>query len=70
MRPLCDVVRGSVLKTPSANAGDSRRLGFSPWVEEISWRKEWLLTVVFLPGEFHGQRSVVGIIHGVAKSQI
>uniref|UniRef100_A0A8C6DCK0 Glutaredoxin domain-containing protein n=1 Tax=Moschus moschiferus TaxID=68415 RepID=A0A8C6DCK0_MOSMO len=22
----------------------------------ISWRKKWLLTPVFLPGEFHGQR--------------
>jgi len=21
------------------------------------WRKEWLPTLVFLPGEFHGQRS-------------
>ena len=26
----------------------------------ISWRKEWLLTPVFLPGESHGQRSLVG----------
>ena len=26
-----------------------RRLGFSPWVGKIPWRKEWLLTPVFLP---------------------
>ena len=23
-------------------------------------RKEWLLTLVFLPGEFHGERDLVG----------
>ena len=33
---------------------------FSPWVGKISWRREWLFTPVFLPGEFHGQRSLVG----------
>ena len=26
------------------------------WVGKIPWRKEWLPTPVFLPGEFHGQR--------------
>ena len=26
----------------------------------IPWRKDWLPTPVFLPGEFHGQRSLVG----------
>ena len=25
-----------------------------PWVGKISWRKEWLPTPVFFPGEFHG----------------
>ena len=24
------------------------------------WRREWQPTLVFLPGEFHGQRSLVG----------
>ena len=24
------------------------------------WKREWQLTPVFLPGEFHGQRSLVG----------
>ena len=27
---------------------------------ELSWRKEWQPTSVFLPGEFHGQRSLAG----------
>ena len=36
------------------------RLGFDPWVRKIPWRREWLPILVFLPGEFHGQRSLVG----------
>ena len=35
-----------------------RRPGFYPWIGRIIWRKEWLLTPVFLPGEFHGQGSL------------
>ena len=31
--------------------GSGRRPGFNPWVREISWRREWLPTPVFLPGE-------------------
>ena len=31
---------------------------FDPWVGKIPWRREWLPTPVFLPGEFHGQRSL------------
>ena len=32
---------------------------FDPWVRKIPWRREWQPTLVFLPGEFHGQRSLV-----------
>jgi len=28
-----------------------------PSVGKIPWRREWLPTLVFLPGESHGQRS-------------
>ena len=31
---------------------------FNPWVGKIPWKMEWLVTPVFLPGEFHGQRSL------------
>ena len=42
---------------------------FDPWVSNIPCRKEWPRTPVFLPGEFHGQRNLVGyIVHGVVKS--
>ena len=37
-----------------------QRPGFDPWVGKITWRREWLPTPAFLPGEFHGQRSLVG----------
>ena len=33
-------------------------LGF--WVGKIPWRREWLPSPVFLPGEFDGQRSLAG----------
>ena len=32
------------------------KLGFSPWIGTIPWRKEWQPTLVFLPGELYGQR--------------
>ena len=37
-----------------------RRPRFNPWIRKISWRTEWLPTPVFLSGEFHGERSLVG----------
>ena len=33
---------------------------FDPWVRKIPWRREWLSTPVFLPGESHGQRGLAG----------
>ena len=35
------------------------RAGFYPWVRKIPWRRKWQPTPVFLPGEFHGWRSLV-----------
>ena len=37
-----------------------RRPGFDPWVGKIPWRRAWEPTPVFVPGESHGQRSLVG----------
>ena len=39
---------------------ESGRHGFYPWVGNIPWRRKWQLTPVFLPGKFHGQRSLAG----------
>ena len=31
-----------------------------PWVGKFPWRRKWQPTPVFLPGEAHGQKSLVG----------
>ena len=41
--------------------------GFEPWVGKIPWRREWQPIPIFLPGEFHGQRSLVGYGPGGGK---
>ena len=46
-----------VVKNPPANY---KRHSFKPWVGQISWRRNWQPTPVFLPGESHGQRSLAG----------
>ena len=37
-----------------------RRRRLDPWVGRIPWRRKWQPTPEFLPGEFHGQRSLAG----------
>ena len=39
---------------------EMQRLQFSPWVGKIPWNRQWQLTPVFLPVEFHGQRILMG----------
>ena len=46
-----------VVKNQPANAG---RHEFHPWVRKIPWRRTWQPAPGFLPGEFHGQRSLEG----------
>ena len=48
---------GSDGKESACNEGD---LDSIPVVGKIPWRKEWQPTQVFLPGEFHGHRSLQG----------
>ena len=45
-----------------------RRSKINPWIGKVTWKREWQSTPVFLPGEFHGQRSLAATVHGVAKS--
>ena len=47
---------GSDGKEPACNVGDPGSI----WVGKISWRREWLPTPVFLPGESCEQRSLTG----------
>ena len=44
-------------KESTCDAGDA---AFNPCVRKILWRRKWQPTPVYLPREFHGQRSLVG----------
>ena len=48
-----------VVKNLPANVGDMRH-GFSLWFGKISWGRAWQSRPVFLPEEFHGQKSLAG----------
>ena len=37
-----------------------KRLAIDPWVGKIPWRRAWQLTLIFLPGKPHGQKSLEG----------
>jgi len=37
-----------------------RRTGFDSWVPLIPWRRGWQPTPVLLPGDFHGQKCLLG----------
>ena len=49
---------GTVVKNVPAKAGG--KCGFDPWVWKIPCSRKWQFTLVFLPGEFHGQRGLEG----------
>ena len=50
---------GACGKKPACQCRRRKRCGFDPWVGKIPWRRAWQPTPVFLPGESHGQRSLV-----------
>ena len=45
---------------PTCPCRRRKRCRFNPWVGKIPWRRAWQPALVFLPGESHGQRSLVG----------
>ena len=51
---------GASGKEPACQCRRYKRPGLNPWVWKIPWRRAWQPTPVFLPGEPHGQRSLVG----------
>ena len=59
-----------MVKNLLANAKGSSRCGFDPWVRKIPWSRKWKPISEFLPGKFHGQRSLRGAVLGVTKNQI
>ena len=53
-------IGGASGKEPTCKCRRHKTHGFSPWVGKIPQRRAWQPTPVFLPGESHGQRSLVG----------
>ena len=51
---------GASGKEPTCQCRRRKRCGFNPWVGKIPWRRAGQPTPLFLPGESHGQRSLVG----------
>ena len=51
---------GSDGKESTCNAGNSRDMGLIPELGRSPARGKWRPTPVFLPGKFHGQRSLAG----------
>ena len=51
---------GTSHKEPTCQCRRCKRPGFGPWVRKIPRRREWKPTPVFLLGESHGQRNLVG----------
>ena len=49
-----------VVKNPPAHAGHAGDVSSISGLGRSPWRRAWLPTPVFLPGEFHGQRKLVG----------
>ena len=47
-------------KEPTCQCRRCKNHGFDPWIRKIPWRRAWQPTLVFLPGEPRGQRSLVG----------
>ena len=50
----------SLMAQAVKNLPAMQRPGFNPWVGKIPGRRKWIPTLVFLPGAFQGQRSLVG----------
>ena len=49
-----------LVKNMPSSAGDARDVGLIPGLARFPWRRAWQPSSVFLPGESHGQRSLVG----------
>ena len=47
-------------KEPACQCRRCKGYGFDPCFWKIPWRRKWRPTPVFLPGQFHAQRSLVG----------
>ena len=65
MHQVAKVVALVIKNPPSLQ--EMFRLGFSPWVRKIPWRRRWHPTPVSMPGKFHRQRAWLATVHVVRK---
>ena len=57
---VCGLPRWHSGKESTCQCRRCKRRRFDPWVQKIPWSRKWQPAPVFLPGESHGQRSLVG----------
>ena len=57
---FCIFYKATLVAQMVKNPSEMQRPSFDPWVQKIPWRREGQSTSVLLPGEFYGQRSLVG----------
>ena len=57
---VCLIFGGTSGKEFACQCRKCKKHRFNPWVGKIPWRRAWQPTSVFLPGEFHGERSLAG----------
>ena len=58
-----------ILPTPQAKLEGKEYLQYMTKFKNLWWRRKWQPTPVSLPGEFQGQRSLVGYSLWVTKNQ-
>ena len=51
---------GTSGKEPTCQCRKHKRCRFNPWVGNILWQRAWQPTLVSVPGESHGERSLGG----------
>ena len=56
---ILDFPGGASGKESACQCRRCKRHGFNPWEGKIPWSRKWKPTPVYLPGKFHGQRSLV-----------
>ena len=59
---------GSTGKEPTCQCRRCKKHGFNPWIRKVPWRRKWQSTPLFLPGKYHGQRSLAGYSPGGLKA--
>ena len=55
-----DIPAGASGKEPTCQSRKCKRCRFDTWFRKTPWQRAQQPTPVFLPGESHGQRSLVG----------